>query len=100
MWYSAGVTLFFGMLIWCRSCHMHLVSCFCLMCVLTVLHRCASSCQDKMDPNKDDDVTLAFIIAAASSEHRHLERKQLMLRVLVRLFLTLPAMYRQLGVFH
>jgi len=61
----------------------------CLVCALTVRHRCASSCQDKLDPSKDDDFILAHIIAAASSKHRNSERMQsLQPRVLVSLLVT------------
>jgi len=54
------------------------------VCALTVRHRCASKCQDKLDPSKDDDVILALIIAAASSKHRNSKRiKPLVQRALV-----------------
>jgi len=59
------------------------------VCALTVRHRCKSSCQDKLDPSKDDDFILALIIAAASSKHRNSKRmKSLQQRVLVSLFMT------------
>jgi len=59
------------------------------MCALTVRHRCASYCQDKLDPSKDDDVILALIIAEASSKHRNSKRmKSLQQRVLVSLLMT------------
>jgi len=44
------------------------------VCAFTVRHRYASSCQDTLDPSKDDDVILALIIAAASSKHRDTPR--------------------------
>jgi len=50
----------------------------CSACALTVRHRCASSCQDKLDPSKDDDVTLALIIAAASGKHRDTPRMRVL----------------------
>jgi len=57
------------------GCDMHLIrSVSCLVCALTVRHRCASSCQHKLDSSKDDDVILALIIAAASSKHRDTPR--------------------------
>jgi len=58
----------------------------CGVCALTVRHRCASSCQDTLDPSKNDDVILALIIAAASSKHRNSKRMQsLQQRALVSL---------------
>jgi len=50
----------------------------CSACALTARHRYASSCQDKLDPSKDDDVILALIIAAASSKHRDTPRMRVL----------------------
>jgi len=66
-------------LVWLAFCAPHLIrSVSCLVCALTVRHRYASSCQDKLDPSKDDDIILALIIAAASSKHRDTPRMHLL----------------------
>jgi len=71
------------------ACCTYIISLSHVWCVCTVRHRCASSCQDKLDPNKDDDVILAHIIAAASSKHRNSKRmKSLQQRAPVSLFVT------------
>jgi len=72
-----------------RLLHASHQSVSCLVCALTVRHRCGSNCQDKLDPSKDDDVILAHIIAAASSKHRNSKRmKSLQQRLLVSLLMT------------
>jgi len=50
----------------------------CPVCALTVRPRYVSSCQDKLDPSKDDDIILALIIAAASSKHRDTARMRVL----------------------
>jgi len=65
------------MLIWCRSLAPRRISSGLVhvwFVLSLVLHRYASSCQDKLEPSKDHDVILALIIAAASSKHRDTPR--------------------------